>query len=241
MIIYPAIDLQNGKVVRLHKGDMTSAKIYNDNPVSQARKFEQEGFEWVHIVDLDGAAKGKSINSDTVRNILETVKMPVQLGGGIRSHENIAHWISAGVSRVILGTIAVQKPNLVINACKEFPGKIAVGIDARKGWVATQGWMEDSNIKAIHLAKKFEDAGVAAIIYTDIDRDGTGQGLNMNSTIELAKSVSIPVIASGGVGSLKDLEAVKDAEKDGVSGVILGKAYYDGKITPTAALQIARA
>lgn len=238
MIIYPAIDLQKGKVVRLYKGDLTSATIYNDDPTDQAKIFEGQGFEWIHVVDLDGAAGGAPSEASIIRNILKTVNIPVQLGGGIRSHAHIDHWIDAGVSRVILGTAAVNNPDLVKEACKNHPGKIAVGIDARDGWVAVEGWVRESNMQAVTLAKEFEDAGVTAIIYTDIDRDGTGQGLNMASTIEIAKATSIPVIASGGVGSMEDLHAVKAACDHGVEGVIVGKAYYEGKINRLEALAL---
>lgn len=239
MIIYPAIDLQNGKVVRLYKGDLTSATIYNDNPAQQAKTFQQEGFQWIHVVDLDGAANGMPSDASVVRHILEAVDIPVQLGGGIRTHAHIEHWMNAGISRVILGTAAVRDPDLVTQACKEFPGKIAVGIDAREGYVAVEGWLTGSNVNAVDLAKTFEDVGVCAIIFTDIDRDGTGEGLNMASTIEMAEAISIPVIASGGVGSMDDLEAVKAACDHGVEGVIVGKAYYEGKIDVPQALKLA--
>lgn len=241
MIIYPAIDLQSGKVVRLYKGDLTSATIYNEDPAAQARLFEEQGFQWIHVVDLDGAEAGNSTNTDTVKNILSATSLPVQLGGGIRNLNHIENWLSAGIARVILGTLAVKEPETVIEACKLFPGKIAVGIDARKGMVAVDGWVKESDITATALAQKFEDAGVAAIIYTDIDRDGTGQGLNMDSTIALARSISIPVIASGGVGSMADLQAVKDASDKGVQGVIVGKAYYEGQIDVAQALTLAAA
>lgn len=240
MIIYPAIDLQDGKVVRLYKGDLTTPTIYNENPSDQARTFEKEGFQWIHVVDLDGAANGMPSDASIVRKILESVSIPVQLGGGIRTRAHIDHWLEAGISRVILGTAAVRDPELVKEACKSHPGKIAVGIDARKGRVAVDGWVADSNIDAVDLAREFEDAGVAAIIFTDIDRDGTGKGLNMASTIELANAVNIPIIASGGVGSMEDLKAVKAASDQGVNGVIVGKAYYEGRINPAEALQIAQ-
>lgn len=239
MIIYPAIDLQNGKVVRLYKGDLTTPTIYNDNPSDQAKTFEKEGFQWIHVVDLDGAANGMPSDASIVRSILQSVDIPVQLGGGIRTHAHIEHWLEAGVARVILGTAAVRNPDLVREACKQYPGKIAVGIDAREGRVAVDGWVADSNIDAVTLAKEFEDAGVAAIIFTDIDRDGTGKGLNMASTIEMAKAVNIPIIASGGVGSMDDLKAVKAACDHGVEGVIVGKAYYEGYIDVEDALELA--
>jgi phosphoribosylformimino-5-aminoimidazole carboxamide ribotide isomerase len=241
MIIYPAIDLQGGKVVRLYKGDLTTPTIYNENPAEQAKTFEEQGFQWIHVVDLDGAANGAPTDASVVRSILNDVHIPVQLGGGIRSAAHIEHWIEAGISRVILGTAAVRTPDLVKQACKDHPGKIAVGIDARKGRVAVDGWLNTSNVLATDLAKSFEDAGVCAIIYTDIDRDGTGQGLNMDSTIALAQAVSIPVIASGGVGSMSDLEAAKAATDKGVQGVIVGKAYYEGQIDVGAALALAAA
>ncbi len=241
MIIYPAIDLQDGKVVRLYKGDLTTPTIYNDNPAQQAETFEKEGFQWIHVVDLDGAKNGMPSDASIVRNILKSVDIPVQLGGGIRTRAHIEHWLDAGVARVILGTAAVRDPDLVREACKEFPGKIAVGIDAREGRVAVDGWVADSNINAVDLAREFEDAGVAAIIFTDIERDGTGKGLNMASTIELAHAVNIPIIASGGVGSMDDLKAVKAACDHGVEGVIVGKAYYEGYIDVAEALKLAAA
>ncbi|MEM6781578.1 MAG: 1-(5-phosphoribosyl)-5-[(5-phosphoribosylamino)methylideneamino]imidazole-4-carboxamide isomerase [Pseudomonadota bacterium] len=240
MIIYPAIDLQNGKVVRLYKGDLTSATIYNDNPTDQAKIFAEEGFEWLHVVDLDGAESGSSQNTKAIADIRAATDLPIQLGGGIRSIDHIKHWLDAGITRVILGTVALRNPDVVIEACKIFPNQIVVGIDARKGMVAVEGWVEESDISALELAKKFEDAGVVAIIYTDINRDGTGEGLNMASTIELAQNISIPVIASGGVGSMDDLRAVKAASDQGVNGVIVGKAYYEGKIDPKDALELSR-
>jgi phosphoribosylformimino-5-aminoimidazole carboxamide ribotide isomerase len=236
MIIYPAIDLKNGKCVRLYKGDMAEATVYNDDPPAQAHEFARAGFSWLHVVDLDGAVHGAPANHHAVRNIIKSVDIPVQLGGGIRTYAQIVHWLSEGVSRVILGTAAVRDPELVKNACREFPGQIAVGIDARQGRVAVEGWVHDANIGAVLLASHFEDAGVAAIIYTDIERDGTGAGVNINSTLELAASTSIPVIASGGVGSLEDIRAVRNASA--LNGVIVGRAFYDGSLDPAEALAL---
>ncbi len=239
MIIYPAIDLKNGKCVRLYKGDMSKDTVYNDNPSDQAMTWARAGFPWIHVVDLDGAFSGKSINHEAVRDIISATDVPVQLGGGIRSLEQIESWLHEGVSRVILGTAALRDPDLVKRACYEFPDQIVVGIDARKGMVAVEGWAEQSDMQATELAKIFEDVGVSAIIYTDIDRDGTGKGVNIISTISLAGSTSIPVIASGGVGSLEDLELVRDAAQYGVSGVVVGKALYDGRISPQDAIKTA--
>lgn len=237
MIIYPAIDLKGGKCVRLYKGDMNKDTVYNDDPGAQALDWARGGFSWIHVVDLDGAVGGAPANQDAVKSIIDSVDIPVQLGGGIRSLKQIETWLGEGVSRVILGTIAVRDPELVKKACYEFPDQIVVGIDARNGNVAVEGWVEESNMKATELAKMFEDAGVATIIYTDIDRDGTGKGLNMISTIQLAQSTSIPVIASGGVGSINDLKLVRDAAEYGVNGVVVGKALYDGRITPADAIK----
>ena len=237
MIIYPAIDLKDGKCVRLHKGDMNASTIYNEDPAAQAREWAEAGFAWLHVVDLNGAVDGKPVNAQAVRAILDATDLPVQLGGGIRTLAQIEGWFAEGVSRVILGTVAVKNPALVIEACDLFPGQIAVSIDARGTRVAVEGWVEESDMHVNDLAAKFEDAGVAAIIYTDIDRDGTGQGLNMASTIALAQSTSIPVIASGGVASLADVRAVRAAEAHGVTGMIIGTALYDGAITPMMALQ----
>jgi phosphoribosylformimino-5-aminoimidazole carboxamide ribotide isomerase len=237
MIIYPAIDLKNGQCVRLHKGDMDAATIYNENPAAQARAWAEAGFSWLHVVDLNGAIDGKPVNIDAVRSILSASDLPVQLGGGIRSLKQIEDWLSEGISRVILGTIAVKNPALVREACALFPDQIVVGIDARGTRVAVEGWVEESDMEVNDLAAMFEDAGASAIIYTDINRDGTGQGLNMDSTIKLAQSTSIPVIASGGVASLADVRAVRNAESQGVGGVIIGTALYDGAIDPRAALQ----
>lgn len=236
MIIYPAIDLKDGKCVRLHKGEMDSQIIYNDDPGAQALSWAQAGFSWVHVVDLNGAVDGKPVNNAAVEAILDASDLPVQLGGGIRSLGHIEHWLSQGISRVILGTVAVKNPDLVKQACALFPDQIAVGIDARGDKVAVEGWIEESEMNVIDLAKNFEDCGVTALIYTDINRDGTGEGLNMEQTIKLAQSVSIPVIASGGVGSMTDIDAVRAAVKEGVQGVIVGKALYDGRLKPAEIL-----
>ncbi len=241
MIIYPAIDLKDGLCVRLYKGDMTQDTIYSDNPADQAREWASAGFNWLHVVDLNGAVQGAPVNHAAVRSILKTVDIPVQLGGGIRNMKQIEHWVREGISRIVLGSAAVNDPELVKQACKEFPGQIAVGIDSRDGIVMVHGWVDSANIKTLDLAKMFEDAGVAAIIYTDIDRDGTGHGLNMISTIALAQAVSIPVIASGGAHTLQDIQNVKDAEGYGVQGVIVGRAFYDKLIEPREALRLASA
>jgi len=239
MIIYPAIDLKGGNCVRLHKGVMESETIYNDNPASQAVDFARAGFSWIHIVDLNGAIEGKPVNEDAVRSILDAVDLPLQLGGGIRSLEQIENWLNAGVSRVILGTVAVKDPDLMRKACEYFPGQIVLGLDAYGEDIATEGWVEKSGQSMMDLVQEYADSGLAAIIYTDINRDGTGEGLNMDNTIKLAKSVTIPVIASGGVGSIDDVRAVRAAVKDNVSGMIIGKALYDGRISPEDALKAA--
>ncbi len=239
MIIYPAIDLKDGKCVRLYKGDMQQDTVYNESPAAQALEWAQAGFNWLHVVDLDGAVEGVPANAHAVRDIIKAADIPIQLGGGIRTNAQIEHWLEEGVSRVILGTAAVRNPDLVKEACYNFPGQIAVGIDARAGYVAVEGWVEDTNIEAKTLASMFEDVGVAAIIYTDIDRDGTGQGLNMISTISLAQSTDIPVIASGGVSSANDMRNVRDAVQYGVNGVIVGKAFYEGHLDPGEAIAIA--
>ncbi|PZP54554.1 MAG: 1-(5-phosphoribosyl)-5-((5-phosphoribosylamino)methylideneamino)imidazole-4-carboxamide isomerase [Micavibrio aeruginosavorus] len=227
MIVFPAIDLKDAKCVRLYKGDMNEAVVYNENPPSQARTFEEAGFSWLHVVDLNGAIEGRSINIDIVREIVKDTSLKVQLGGGIRDLAGIDRWISAGVTRVILGTAAVRNPDLVKEACRIFPGKIVVGIDARNGKVAVSGWTETSDMDVIELVRKFSDCGVAAIIHTDIDRDGTGQGLNIEATEELSIATNIPVIASGGVASMLDLAKVKAAN---LHGVIAGRALYDGSL-----------
>jgi phosphoribosylformimino-5-aminoimidazole carboxamide ribotide isomerase len=240
MIIYPAIDLKDGNCVRLYKGDMAQDTVYNDNPAAQALEWAQHGFGWLHIVDLNGAIDGKPVNQAPVEEILKTTDIPVQLGGGIRTLAQIEHWLMEGISRVILGTIALKDPEIVREACRLFPDQIAVGIDARKGKVAVEGWVEESDMHASELAKMFEDEGVSAIIYTDIDRDGTGEGVNIGSTIKLSQATSIPIIASGGIGSLDDVYAVRKAsEKHNIDGVIIGKALYDHRVNPAKALAIA--
>ena len=232
MIIFPAIDLKNGQCVRLFKGDMNQATVFNDNPAAQALEFENAGFKFLHIVDLDGAIAGASANEESVRSILKSVKIPTQLGGGIRTIESIEKWLALGVSRVILGTIAAKNPELVREACQKFPGKIVIGIDAKNGFVATEGWVETSEISVLELAKKFEDCGAVAIIYTDISRDGTLTGADFEGTKNLAENLKIPVIASGGISNLDDVLKIKTLEKSGVIGAIVGRAIYDKKIDP---------
>jgi len=235
MIFFPAIDLKDGQCVRLLRGEMDAAIVFNDDPGAQAAAFEAQGCRWLHVVDLNGAFAGKPVNADAVQAILSAVSVPVQLGGGIRDMETIAFWLDAGIRRTILGTVAVRDPDLVRQACREFPGRIALGIDAKDGRVAVEGWAEVSELAALELAKRFEDAGAAAIIYTDISRDGAMQGANVAATVELARAVSIPVIASGGVATMDDLAALA---KDGaglLEGVISGRAVYDGAIDVHAA------
>lgn len=242
MILYPAIDLKDGKCVRLVQGAMDSATVFNDSPADQARQFERLGFKWLHLVDLDGAVEGRAVNADAVEAILKKVAIPVQLGGGIRDMAAIERWLDRGVARVILGTAAVKKPELIAEAGRAFPGRIAVGIDARAGIVAVEGWAQGSTLTAKDLALRVQDAGAATIIYTDIARDGTGLGLNIDETLELAESVQIPVIASGGVGGLDDIRALMTGEDgcDNVAGVIIGRALYDGRIDAAEALALAR-
>lgn len=241
MILFPAIDLKDGNCVRLYKGEMNRVTVFNDDPADQARQFEKAGCEWLHIVDLNGAFAGKPVNEVAVGDILGSVNIPVQLGGGIRDLDTIQAWIEEGISRVILGTVALRDPKLVITAAKKFPGRIAVGIDARDGMVAVEGWAETSDMSAVDLARKFEDAGVCSIIYTDIDRDGTMKGLNVDGTIELADALSIPVIASGGVASLEDLRILKKAGEKAtgtIEGAISGRALYDGSLDIREAISL---
>ena len=228
MILYPAIDLKDGNAVRLYKGEMDQATVFNDNPAAQAQSFADAGCEWIHLVDLNGAFAGEPVNGGVVESILNTVNVPCQLGGGIRDMATIDMWLSKGLARVILGTVAVEDPDLVREAAKAFPGKVAVGLDARNGRVATRGWAEETDMMVTDLAKSFEDAGIAAIIYTDINRDGAMQGPNIEATETLARAVSIPVIASGGVSSMADLTALKGTGV--ISGAISGRALYDGAI-----------
>ncbi|CDM55734.1 MULTISPECIES: 1-(5-phosphoribosyl)-5-[(5-phosphoribosylamino)methylideneamino]imidazole-4-carboxamide isomerase [Rhizobium] len=238
MILFPAIDLKDGQCVRLKLGDMDQATVYNPDPAAQAKAFEDQGFEWLHVVDLNGAFAGESVNGAAVDAILKATKNPVQLGGGIRTLDHIESWLSRGLARVILGTIAVRNPALVIEACKTFPGRVAVGIDAKGGKVAVEGWAEASELGVIELARKFEGAGVAAIIYTDIDRDGILAGINWASTLELAKAVSIPVIASGGLASIEDVKRMLEPDARTLEGAISGRALYDGRLDPKEALAL---
>ncbi|MFK7846977.1 MAG: 1-(5-phosphoribosyl)-5-[(5-phosphoribosylamino)methylideneamino]imidazole-4-carboxamide isomerase [Rhodothermales bacterium] len=238
MILFPAIDLKDGQCVRLKLGDMDQATVFNDSPGNQAKAFEDQGFEWLHVVDLNGAFAGESRNGDAVDAILASTKNPVQLGGGIRNLQQIEAWLEKGLARVILGTVAVRDPDLVREACKKFPGKIAVGIDARGGRVAVEGWAETSDLTILDMAKRFEDAGVAAIIYTDIDRDGVLKGINWDSTLELANHMSIPVIASGGLASMDDIRRMTAQDAQILEGAISGRALYDGRIDPTQALAL---
>lgn len=240
MILLPAIDLKDGQCVRLKLGDMDQATVFNDDPGAQAKAFEDQGFEWLHVVDLNGAFAGESVNGAAVDAILASTGNPVQLGGGIRTLTHIEAWLDKGISRVILGTVAVRDPELVKAACKAFPGKIAVGIDAKGGYVAVEGWAETSELTAIDLAKQFEDAGVSAIIYTDIDRDGILKGLNIPSTLELARSVSIPVIASGGLASIDDIHRLLEPDCAILEGAISGRALYDGRLDPKEAMDLIR-
>ena len=241
MILYPAIDLKDGQCVRLLHGDMDKATVFNNSPADQAAQFQDEGFQYLHVVDLNGAIEGKAVNGEAVRAILKNTANPVQLGGGIRTLANVEAWLEAGIARVILGTIAVREPGLVKAAARLFPGKVAVGIDARDGMVAVEGWVETSSLSAIDLARKFEDAGVAAVIFTDIARDGALTGVNVEATGALADAVRIPVIASGGVASVQDIVDLKAREGTRISGAILGRSLYSGAVNPAQALEAARA
>ena len=237
MILFPAIDLKDGQCVRLKLGDMDQATVFADDPAAQAKTFLDQGFEYLHLVDLNGAFAGVSVNTEAVEAILKAVSLPVQLGGGIRDLDAIAGWLEKGIAQVILGTLAVRDPDLVRRACREFPGRIAVGIDAKAGHVAVEGWAESSTLSVFDLAAKFEDAGVAAIIYTDIDRDGILAGLNISSTLELAAATKIPVIASGGLASMDDINRLTQKDCAVLEGAISGRALYDGRIDPALALQ----
>lgn len=237
MILYPAIDLKDGKCVRLIQGDMDQETVFNEDPADQARLFESQGFEWLHVVDLNGAFAGKPANVPAVEAILNTVDIPLQLGGGIRDMDTIEAWLDTGVRRVILGTLALRSPEIVKEACGQFPGRIAVGIDAKGGKVAVEGWAEVSEMDAIDLARKFEDAGVAALIYTDIERDGVLAGVNVKAVTAMADAVAIPVIASGGVASIDDLRKFTESEVR-LDGIISGRALYDGSLDAAEALAL---
>jgi len=239
LTLYPAIDLKGGACVRLQRGDMAKATVYADDPGAQAQHWQDAGCTWLHVVDLDGAFAGHSVNTAAVRSILAAASVPVQLGGGIRDMDGIEAWLNEGVTRVILGSIAAKNPDLVREACRRFPGSIVVGIDARDGFVATEGWAETSALSAEALAVRFEDAGAAGIVFTDIGRDGMLAGLNLDATAALARALTTPVIASGGVGSIADLHALREAavSAHGIEGVIVGRALYDGRMTPAEAIE----
>jgi len=241
MILFPAIDLKEGNAVRLEQGDMARATVFNRDPAEQARAFAAQGFEYLHLVDLDGAFAGKPMNAAAVEHILKTVSIPVQLGGGIRNLATVEGWFAKGVTRVIIGTAAVRDPAFVKEAARKHPKKVAVGLDARDGKVAVQGWAETSELSALDIARRFEDAGVAAIVYTDIARDGLLKGLNLDATIALANSVSIPVIASGGLASIDDIKALLTPRANKLEGAIAGRALYDGRLDAREALQLIRA
>jgi phosphoribosylformimino-5-aminoimidazole carboxamide ribotide isomerase len=236
VILFPAIDLKDGQCVRLKLGDMAQATVFNDDPAAQAKSFEAQGFQYLHVVDLNGAFAGQSVNSAAVEAILRGVRFPVQLGGGIRTLDDIERWLDKGLARVILGTVAVRDPGLVKEAARRWPGQVAVGIDARAGMVAVEGWAETSELSVIELAQRFEGAGVAAIVYTDIDRDGVLKGINWEATLELARATSIPVIASGGLASMDDIERMTRPDYQVLEGAISGRALYDGRIDSREAL-----
>lgn len=238
MILYPAIDLKDGQCVRLWRGQMDRAIVFSDDPAGQAKSFAAQGCRWLHVVDLDGAFAGKPMNSRAVDAILGAVEVPVQLGGGIRDLGAIERWLERGIARVVLGTLALRAPEIAREACRKFPRQIAIGIDAKSGRVAVEGWAEASDMEAGDLARRFEDSGAAAIVYTDIDRDGTKTGLDVQGTAELARGLSIPVIASGGVASIADIEALKGVEDAGIGGVIVGRALYDGGLDLKQALAV---
>ena len=240
VILFPAVDLKNGQCVRLEQGDMARATVFNLDPAAQARAFADQGFEYLHVVDLDGAFAGKPMNALAVEGMLKAVTMPVQLGGGIRDLKTIEAWLDKGIARVIIGTAAVRDPELVKRAAKKFSGRVAVGLDARDGRVAVEGWAETSQVTVLEIAQRFEDAGVAAIIFTDIARDGLLKGLNLDATIALAESISIPVIASGGFASIADVKALLEPRAKKLAGAIAGRALYDGRLDSTAALTLMR-
>jgi phosphoribosylformimino-5-aminoimidazole carboxamide ribotide isomerase len=241
MILFPAIDLKDGQCVRLKLGDMAQATVFNDDPEAQALSFERQGFSWLHLVDLNGAFEGRPVNGAAVEVILRAVKVPVQLGGGIRDLATIEMWLGKGIRRVILGTAALRNPQLVKEACRTFPGRVVVGIDAKGGMAAVEGWAATSSLSAIDLAQRFEDAGVAAIVFTDIDRDGVLKGLNIESTLALARATSIPVIASGGLASMADIARLIEPDCAILEGAITGRALYDGRIDASAALKLLEA
>jgi phosphoribosylformimino-5-aminoimidazole carboxamide ribotide isomerase len=239
VIIFPAIDLKDGRCVRLKRGEMESATVFNDDPAAQAESFADAGFQWLHCVDLNGAFEGRSVNAAAVAAIRAAIDLPIELGGGLRDMKGIAAWLEAGITRVILGTVALTNPALVKAAAKAFPGRIVVGADAKGGKIATAGWAETSDLSPIELGKRFEDAGVAAVLYTDVDRDGLLTGVNVAATAALARAISIPVIASGGVSAIGDIEDLVAANEPNIEGVVVGRALYDGRIDPAAALAIA--
>ena len=240
VILFPAVDLKNGQCVRLEQGDMARATVFNLDPAAQARSFAEQGFEYLHVVDLDGAFAGKPMNAQAVDLMLKAVTMPVQLGGGIRDLRTVEAWLGKGVARVIIGTAAVRDPDLVKSAARRFPGRVAVGLDARDGKVAVEGWAETSEVTVLDIARRFEDAGVAAIIFTDIARDGLLKGLNLDATIALADQISIPVIASGGLAGIDDIKAMLAPRASKLAGAIAGRALYDGRLDPAAALALIR-
>jgi phosphoribosylformimino-5-aminoimidazole carboxamide ribotide isomerase len=240
VILFPAIDLKNGQCVRLEQGDMSRATVFNLDPAAQAKGFAAQGFEYLHVVDLDGAFAGKPMNAQAVEAMLEAIAIPLQLGGGIRDFETVEAWLARGVARVIIGTAAVRDPELVKSAARKYPGRIAVGLDARDGRVAVEGWAETSEITALEIAHRFEDAGVAAIIFTDISRDGLLKGLNLEATVALADRISIPVIASGGLASIEDVKAMLSPRARKLAGAIAGRALYDGRLDPAVALALIR-
>ena len=240
MILFPAIDLKNGEAVRLQQGDMARATVFNRDPAAQARAFAEQGFSYLHLVDLDGAFAGRPVNAAAVERIIAAVKVPVQLGGGIRDRATVDAWLDKGIARVIIGTAAVRDPALVKAAARAHPGRVAVGLDARDGKIAVEGWSKTSALSALDVARRFEDEGVTAIVYTDVNRDGMLQGLNLDATIALAEHISLPVIASGGLASLADVRALLEPRAQKLEGAIAGRALYDGRLDPAAALSLLR-